>query len=474
MQSSKLHQLLATLSVYELNRFYKYIQSPYHCEDQRLIQLYTYLLPHYKTDKPQPPDRATIWQHIHPTRPLTNLHFARLLSDLLQQLEGFVALERMRARPAQESYYLLDVYTGMGLPRHFTEPYLDAVTQLDRQPYRDSDYYYHRFRLNEQQHIYLENRQQRNTEKNLLETVHSLDTYYLINKLRYSAATLHYKHFLNLRDETILLDAIMAHLRLQPPHDLPVVDLYYHVVLTLIEPDEPQHFAQLKLLLFTHDALLEREAQREVFAFALNYCIRKINKGQAAYQRELFDLYRDALARGLMLDKGVLTPWDFKNITTIALRNKELTWAEGFIEQYQHQLPKAERANAYTFNRARYHFAAREYDRVLELLQSVEYSDVFYLLDSKTTLMKTYYELGEPLPLQSLKESFRILLRRKKLISEQNRVNYDNFARFTMKLFRADVRNKKQVAALRLEIAATPNMADRSWILEKLDEISPP
>ena len=41
----------------------------------------------------------------------------------------------------------------------------------------------------------------------------------------------------------------------------------------------------------------------------------------------------------------------------------------------------------------------------------------------------------------SLKESFRILLRRKKLISEQNRTNYMNFIRFTMKLFRADAKD---------------------------------
>jgi hypothetical protein len=86
--------------------------------------------------------------------------------------------------------------------------------------------------------------------------------------------------------------------------------------------------------------------------------------------------------------------------------------------------------------------------------------------------MKTYYELGEYQPLQSLKESFRILLRRKKLISEQNQTNYGNFARFAMKLYRIDVKNKKQIASLRKEIESTGNVADRSWILEKLAEVS--
>jgi hypothetical protein len=85
--------------------------------------------------------------------------------------------------------------------------------------------------------------------------------------------------------------------------------------------------------------------------------------------------------------------------------------------------------------------------------------------------MKTYFELGEYQPLQSLKESFRILLRRKKLISAQNQLNYGNFARFTMKLFRVDVKNKTQMAALKKSIEGTSNIADKSWLLEKLAQI---
>ncbi|MBS1618521.1 MAG: hypothetical protein JST76_08385, partial [Bacteroidetes bacterium] len=209
----------------------------------------------------------------------------------------------------------------------------------------------------------------------------------------------------------------------------------------------------------------------EIFAFALNYCIRKINKGQQFYQAEIFQLYKDALQRSLMMENGVMTPWDYKNIVTIGLRNKEYDWTENFIESYIDKLTKSEQQNAYTFNKARYYFAIAKYDKVLELLQNVEYNDIFYLLDSKTTLMKTYYELGEYQPLQSLKESFRILLRRKKVISEQNQSNYGNFARFAMKLYRADPKNKVKLSGLRKSIESTANIADKTWIMEKLAQL---
>ena len=122
---------------------------------------------------------------------------------------------------------------------------------------------------------------------------------------------------------------------------------------------------------------------------------------------------------------------------------------------------------------ARYAFAAKKYNEVLELLGTVDYDDVFYQLDAKTTLMKTYYELGEYQPLQSLKESFRILLSRKKLISDTQRSVYGNFVRYTLKLFRADVKDKKKIAALKKEIETTQQMADKGWVMEKLNEIGP-
>jgi len=128
--------------------------------------------------------------------------------------------------------------------------------------------------------------------------------------------------------------------------------------------------------------------------------------------------------------------------------------------------------NAYTFNLAKLYFYQKKYDQVLPLLQNVEYTDIFYQLDSKTTLIKVYYELGSYLPLMSLKESFAIMLRRKKLISEQNRINYMNFIRFTMKLFRADVKDQIKLNSLKKAIADSTNVADKGWLLEKVTELT--
>lgn len=469
MNRSKADILLSQMNVYELNRLGKFLTSPYHNEDDKLVSLFNFLMPYYKAKKPRP-GREMIWGKVYRRQKYTNLKFARLLSDLLKKTEAFIAVERM-FREGDSSLYILSRYNEIGLVHHFAEPYRAALQRIDKQPFRDSEYYFHSFRLNEQLNINIESKKERNSEKHLAETIHSFDTYYLINKLRFSAALLHYRHFLNLSGaESTLLSEILQYLQ-RINIEVPIVDIYYHVVLTLIEPDQEQHFLKLKELLFANANTLRLESQKEIFAFALNYCIRKINKGQQFYQAEIFQLYKDALQRSLMMENGVMTPWDYKNIVTIGLRNKEYDWTEKFIESYIDKLTKSEQQNAYTFNKARYYFAIAKYDKVLELLQNVEYNDIFYLLDSKTTLMKTYYELGEYQPLQSLKESFRILLRRKKVISEQNQSNYGNFARFAMKLYRADPKNKVKLSGLRKSIESTANIADKTWIMEKLAQL---
>ena len=184
-------------------------------------------------------------------------------------------------------------------------------------------------------------------------------------------------------------------------------------------------------------------------------------------------MYKEALANDVLLDNGELSQWDYKNIVTTALRVKDFKWAENFLHEYKPKMPKEDRKNAFTFNMARYYFAIKNYDEVLQLLQEVQYSDIFYQLDAKTTLLKTYYELGEWQPLYSLKDSFRILLGRKRLITPQQKANYLNLLNFSIRVFRMDVKDKPKLRKLKQEISIASNVADKSWLMEKVNEICP-
>ena len=52
------------------------------------------------------------------------------------------------------------------------------------------------------------------------------------------------------------------------------------------------------------------------------------------------------------------------------------------------------------------------------MLLKVEFNDVYYHLDSKSLLMKVYFELDEYDAFSSLVDAFKIYLRRNQTISE--------------------------------------------------------
>jgi hypothetical protein len=304
-----------------------------------------------------------------------------------------------------------------------------------------------------------------------LQTTNALDTFYLINKLQYIAATLHYKNFLSLDGEMNMMQEVLSHVAQTDYSHVPAIAIYHCIVLSLMHPEEEIHFQALKKLLAQHYLLFPKTDAQNMYAFAINFCIRKINFGNLNYVKELLALYQQMLKVKLLENEaGMLSQFDYKNVVTVGLRAAETRWTAKFINEYKNHLPEEVRQNAYTFNLAKLFFYRKEYDKVLSLLQNVDYTDIFYQLDSKATLMKVYYELDSYLPLMSLKESFRILLKRKKLISEQNRINYMNFIRFTMKLFRVDVRDKPKIILLKKEVSETKNVADKGWLLEKIEE----
>ena len=143
---------------------------------------------------------------------------------------------------------------------------------------------------------------------------------------------------------------------------------------------------------------------------------------------------------------------------------------KSFIEEYNDQLDPRYRKNAYTYNMAYYHFFLGEYDETLTMLRSVEFTDVYYHLDSKSLLLKTYYELGETEAFLSLVEAFKIYIKRNKLIPVNQKNNYNNLIRFVTKLYKWKLSPRNNLQEIASEIERTKPIADVIWLRKKLEE----
>ena len=473
MKTTKLTEYLQVLSVYELNRFRKYIYSPLYNEDEKLRIFTDLLLPFSKTQTLHLLDDKEVWKKVFGSAKYNHPKLVRLFSDMVKKIEHFLIVDRFQQQKSLQFSWQLEIMNERKLNKHVPELMNLAFSKHQLETTHDSGFYYTGFLLQQQKNLFLENKELRSAEKNLEEVIESLDTYYFIEKLKYCAAMLHYKNFLTLKGEVPLLNEILKHLEVTEASNVPAIEIYRCIILSYTVEDSGVYFLKLKELIVAHQHLFLLEEVKNMYVFAMNYCINQINFGKSEYLKEILFLYKQALENDVLLDEGQLSQWDYKNIVTTALRVKDFKWAQSFIQQYKTKLPKEDRKNAFTFNMARYYFAMKNYDEVLHLLQQVEYSDIFYQLDAKTTLLKTYFELGEWQPLYSLKDSFRVLLQRKRLITPQQKSNYLNLLNFAIRIFRVDVKDKRGLSKLKQEIISANNVADKSWLLEKISELSP-
>ena len=81
--SAKLLSLLKTFSKHELNSFKKFVASPFHNEQQELIQLFAIIDHHFraseKEQKANPLEKAMVWEYIFGTKPYNDVRMRRCL-----------------------------------------------------------------------------------------------------------------------------------------------------------------------------------------------------------------------------------------------------------------------------------------------------------------------------------------------------------------------------------------------------------
>ena len=204
--------------------------------------------------------------------------------------------------------------------------------------------------------------------------------------------------------------------------------------------------------------------------YAINYTIRKINQGQKKYLNDLLSLYEDTLQNEIIMDGGVLSPWSYKNIVSVALRVNRYDWVETFIHDYKDRMASRFRENAFNYNFANLSFHRKEFDKALVSLTQVEFSDIYYNLDSKLLMLKVFYELDETEALLSHIHAFKIYLRRTQLISSYMQEVYWNLAEYTRQLTKFSTQSKERLLKLKEEVQSVKKVADLNWLLEKIEE----
>jgi hypothetical protein len=293
----------------------------------------------------------------------------------------------------------------------------------------------------------------------------SIDEQFLLQKLQVMAAAKSYQAFVKVNFNIHLQEEVLQ----EASHDdRPTLIKAYLLTHKLQNNAEAlEDFFALKKLIQNHLSDIAVNEAREICTLARNFCIRRINKADGQFYREIFQIYQLELKHHILLEQGELSPASYKNIVSTALYLDEYKWLESFINEYTPHLPKDHREPQYIFNLARLRFKQQQFQEVISLLSKVEYTDLLLTNSIKAMLCKAYYELDEYNALDSLLDSFRIFIRRKGTMAYHQKV-YLNFIKFLRKIMNMNPSDKAGKEKLQAELLATKDIIDQDWLMDKL------
>ncbi len=310
-----------------------------------------------------------------------------------------------------------------------------------------------------------------------------LDEYYQLEKLKLTCASLNAWHIFNHGKEA--MDASPWPVQMDPAirSELPPLPRAYALIISLLEAEDPTSdpLAELLELLDAHAADFSDLEANQVYAYVLNFCIRQMNQGRHEFGHSTATLYRQLLTNGLILNQGTLPPQQFKNIVALHCRIGELDWVRGFLDQAHDLLPPEFAPQAILYNQAVLSFHLRDYTAAIQSLKNVIADlrdDVFYGIDARVYLWRSYFEnlaaasLDEVDEMYRLYDSFRIYLDRNEKISLAHKTDYRNFIRLFKRmidLYPDLFRDRGALEALQAEVRDTSPLPNRGWFLEKIN-----
>ena len=474
MKDSKLVNDLKQLSANELRLLGDFVASPYHCKDEHMPRfLEAVVETNFESDKL---DRQQIFKKVYPTKTYKDQQFYELNSSLYRLLEEFLVAQKLRKSQRENSVLLLEALSEGKMERAFRIKHTAWHKEVESSDVRDEDYYLNQYRAESAGDDLFMRLELRSADDKLKQKMDHLDHFYFAAKLRTACEMHNRANIIEADYEQRFTDQVIAIIEGHAEYFRSITAVWaYYLIYKMLTTDEEIHFRALRELLTTQSQCFSKSEARGLFQHALNFCIRRINRAQAGWLEEIFGVYQLQLSKGLLVEGKFVNQWNYKNIITVGLRLKEYDWTHDFLQKQRELLAPEYRENAFNYNLANFYYETGDHAKAKKLMQTVEFTDPYYNLATRSLLSRIYFEEDDSEALFAQLEAFRGFLSRNKKISKyQKEVNL-NFIRLTksaqrlrdLKPLRFTEKYGKRVDDLDARIRSK-SMVHQKWVLAQV------
>lgn len=457
----------------ELNQLKQFIHSDFVNKNQKVCKLFEFLINNKREDLTYEKINSHLFPNSKTTETQKTHNYASLLYDLLCR---FLVWKNLQQKSMLSHVLLLEELRARNLYNNF-EKELNLPRKGNTDDIRNDKHNYYQFAVSEQEDLYFLQLETRKQSDSLQKKNDALDIYYFSSKLKCLCDMINRKNIIKIEFkrhfEREIINYIQTHSKAYMKH--PSIKMYFLIYQLLVETNQVSDYYKYKNELFENYIYFPLEEKKDLFGYAQNYCIRKVNHGNKEFLNELFELYNFQLENEILITP-FLKQSTYKTIVALGLRLQKNDWTENFIEKYAKDIQKEHRENAYYFNKATFYYSIQKTKQALLLLQNVRFTDVYYNTDARTLMIRIYFEQNDHEALTSAINNFKSFLKRNKLLSKGQITLYNQFITYVKRIYaikEKSILNEnylEQLPVIKQKILNNKNTVLGNWLINKIDE----
>ncbi len=472
MESTKIVQSLRKLDLESRKRFRLYLLSPYFNRSKTFLRAFDVISSFIDKNGQQKLSKTYFWKKVFGKADFKEVNLRKLNSDLLRVFKDFLAQEQYQTDTGRQINYLMKAVHDLGIDALKSISIRQSDRFFEETPYRDASFYLQKYTKEKEYYQLIEFNKDREAKSNVEEILKNLDLFYLTEKLAFYTTSLSRRKFLAHDFKLMFIEEILNHLKTSDYRQEPAVAIYYYLTLAMLDINNVEAFNKLKELINKNIHIFPVDEAVQIYSGALNYTVAKLNAGASEYNAQYIALIKQMIEKGYILEKdGYIALNKFRNACRLALRIEKFEWTEWFIQEYGSKLHPSVRESAMNFTLALLHQRKKEFEKVVPLLNVIEYDDVAFGLAAKALLAAAYYELDEFDVLESHIDAFKVFLSRRKDIPEVRRKNYLLHLRYLNRLIRIIPGDRSAIDKYVAELKAEGKVINAEFLLEKAEEL---
>lgn len=454
MKNAKLIDVLKSFTKEEIKDLSVYVEHAKVKENTFVQQLYAYLFKQYPEFADKNIAKEKVYKKLFSNKKYDENKLSKIMSELTKTIEDYIITRQSKSNELANKIQLIRFYNERNLEKQYKQIEKEIDKILQEIPISAISemltYQYEEIRL-----VYSLKHDDR--QANYQTVFDKIVTFSDAQKLRW-------KNISNTNLFPNLSETNQANI---------LYSIHYKIDQLLTQNNEIFLFEIIDFYK-KNNKKIDKEESREVLWLLVEYCLQKANNGITKYYQYTFDIYQIIEQNNLLLNTySNVDLAAYKNYITLALKVNALKDAEYFLEKYKENLATDVKVETYNFNKALIVFENKNYADVLQLLLYCKFTDIFYKLNQRRLIIKTYFELLDTdttyysIILDAITAFKKHLLEVKNVPEKYISLN-KNFLKFTDKLLAANKLSKAEKEQLQNLLNKTEHVSERNWIEEKI------